>query len=201
MMATAAIGGDLGTGVEAVAIGASSGGVEAVSALLPALRRTCGLAVFVVVHQPRRRPSLLAPIFAQRCALRVCEPVDKDPVRPGTVYVAPPDYHLLVDHGPVITFSTDDPVCFSRPSIDVLFESAADVYRDRLAGIVLSGANDDGAEGLAAIAREGGVALVQDPATAAAGAMCVAALARTPAARALSLAAIAAYLHSLGPSA
>lgn len=192
---------DLDTGVDAVVIGASSGGVEAVSVLLPALKRSCGLAVFVVLHQPRQRPSLLVPIFAARCALPVCEPVDRDPVRPGTVYVAPPDYHLMVDRGPVIAFSTDEPVRYSRPSIDVLFESAADVYGRKLAGIVLSGANDDGADGLATIAREGGVALVQDPATAAASAMCVAALDRARGARALALPAMADYLRSLGPSA
>ncbi len=149
--------------IDAIVIGASAGGVEALSWLLPALPRSLKAAVFVVLHLPRERPSLLVEIFQPKCALPVREAEDKEPVEPGTVYLAPPDYHLLLDDGPQLSLSADEPVHFSRPSIDVLFESAADLYRQRLLGILLSGANEDGAEGAAAIQRAGGVTVVQHP--------------------------------------
>jgi two-component system chemotaxis response regulator CheB len=92
---------------------------------------------------------------------------DKEPVQPGTVYFAPPDYHLLLDRGPACALSSDEPVHFSRPSIDVLFDSAADIYGERLLGLILTGANQDGAEGLAAVGRAGGRTIVQEPSGAA----------------------------------
>lgn len=152
--------------IDALAIGASAGGIEVLSQLLPALVRGTHLAVFVVLHLPRERPSLLADIFAAKCALAVREADDKEPVRPGTVYFAPPDYHLMLDDGPQIALSSDEPEHHSRPSIDVLFESAADVYGRRLAGVLLSGSNDDGASGLARVQRAGGLVLVQEPSSA-----------------------------------
>ena len=152
--------------VDAVVIGASAGGVQALSQLLPAFRHGTRAPVFVVLHLPRDRPSLLAQIFGPKCALPVREAEDKEPVEAGTVYLAPPDYHLLVDVGPRLSLSADGPVHYSRPSIDVLFESAADLYRGRVAGILLSGANEDGAAGAAAIRRAGGLTIVQNPDTA-----------------------------------
>jgi two-component system, chemotaxis family, protein-glutamate methylesterase/glutaminase len=149
--------------VDAVVVGTSAGGVEALSALLPALPATTRAAVLVVLHLPREGKSLLVEIFAPKCALAVREARDKEPIEPGTIYFAPPDYHLLVDKGPRVTLSIDDLVNYSRPSIDVLFESAADVYGDRLMGIVLTGGNEDGAAGLLAVQRAGGVTVVQDP--------------------------------------
>ncbi len=172
---------------DAIVIGASAGGIEALSQLLPAFSLASNVAVLVVVHMPRQRPSLLPGLFSKRCALSVREATDKEPVVAGTLYVAPPDYHLLVEQGPFIALSADEPVNYSRPSIDALFDSAADIYRRRLVGIILSGANDDGAAGIAAVHRRGGLALVQDPSTAAASAMCVAALARTPEAARMTL--------------
>jgi len=154
-------------GIDAVAIGASAGGVEALSVLLPALPAACRVSFFVVLHIPRERPSLLPEIFAGKCALAVREAEDKEPVQPGTVYFAPPDYHLLIDRGPALALSGDEPVHFSRPSIDVLLESAADFYGERLLGLILTGANQDGAEGLAAVGRAGGRTVVQEPASAA----------------------------------
>ena len=115
--------------VDAIVVGTSAGGVEALSVLLPALPSATQAAVFVVLHLSRDRPSLLAEIFAKRCALPVREAEDKESVAPGTVYFAPSNYHLLLDHGPQMALSADDPVHHSRPSIDVLFESAAEVYR------------------------------------------------------------------------
>jgi len=153
--------------IEAVAIGASAGGIEALLILLSALPATCRLSFFIVMHIPRERPSLLAEVFGSRCALPVKEAEDKEPIQPGTVYFAPPDYHLLIDRGPAFAMSSDEPVHFSRPSIDVLFDSAADIYGERLLGLILTGANQDGAEGLAAIGAAGGRTVVQDPVSAA----------------------------------
>ena len=152
--------------VRAIAIGGSAGGIEALSELLPDLPASARCAVFVVLHQPRDRPSLLAELFAPRCAMRVCEPDDKQPVENGCIYFAPSDYHMLVDAGPGISLSADAPVHFSRPSIDVLFESAADVFGAALLAIVLSGGNEDGADGARAVRRAGGCVIVQDPMTA-----------------------------------
>jgi two-component system chemotaxis response regulator CheB len=118
-------------------------------------------------------------------------------VEPGTVYFAPPDYHLLLDEGPQLALSIDELVHFSRPSIDVLFESAADIYADRLMGIILTGANDDGTAGLAAIHHAGGVTVVQEPESAQVPLMALSALKRTPADFVLPLAEIAVLLQAL----
>jgi len=174
-------------GTDAVVIGASAGGVEALSLLLPALDPQAPVAYFIVLHLPRYRPSLLTEVFNPKCALPVVEAEDKVPIVPGTVYFAPPDYHLLVDEGPAIALSVDDPVLFSRPSIDVLFQSAADHYGARLMGIALTGANEDGAQGLAAIAQAGGETIVQDPAEAASPTLPRAAQRLVPSARVLLL--------------
>jgi len=162
--------------IDAVVIGASAGGVEALMTLLPALPADFAVPVVVVLHLPRQTPSALVEIFSAKCALSVCEAEDKAPIEPGTIYLAPPDYHLLIDKGPCLALSADEAVNYSRPSIDVLFESAADFYGTRLAGIILTGANADGARGLAAIGRAGGATIVQDPQTAYASAMPAAAL-------------------------
>jgi two-component system chemotaxis response regulator CheB len=154
-------------GIHAVVIGASAGGVEALSVLLSMIPANCRVSFFVVVHIPRERPSLLPELFAGRCALPVREAEDKEPVQPGTVYFAPPDYHMLIDRGPALALSGDEPVHFSRPSIDVLFDSAADIYGECLMGVILTGANQDGAEGLAAVGRAGGRTIVQEPDSAA----------------------------------
>jgi len=149
--------------IDAVAIGASAGGVEVLSVLLSSLPASCRASFFIVMHIPRERPSRLPEVFGARCVLPVREAEDKELVQPGTVYFAPPDYHLLLDRGPAIALSSDEPVHFSRPSIDVLFDSAADVYGERLLGLILTGANQDGAEGLTAVGRAGGRTIVQEP--------------------------------------
>jgi two-component system chemotaxis response regulator CheB len=174
--------------IDAVAIGASAGGVEVLSVLLSALPASCRASFFIVVHIPRERPSLLADVFGAKCALPVREAEDKEPVQPGTVYFAPPDYHLLLDRGPVLALSSDEPVHFSRPSIDVLFDSAADIYGERLLGLILTGANQDGAEGLAAVGRAGGRTVVQEPSGAAVPFLPEAALQEGPVEFVLSLA-------------
>jgi two-component system chemotaxis response regulator CheB len=186
--------------IDAVVIGASSGGVEALGTLLPALPAGLRAVLFVVLHLPRTGQSLLVDIFQPRCALPVCEALDKVPIEPGTVYFAPPDYHLLVERDKTLALSADDLVNFSRPSVDVLFESAAEVYRERLLGIILTGASHDGAAGLAAVAAAGGVTVVQDPRTAHAGVMGNAALRRCTPNLVAPLADIAALLASLDGS-
>lgn len=184
--------------IDAIAIGASMGGVEALIQLLPALAADAGVAVFVVLHLPRDRPSLLVDIFAPLCALSVQEAEDKLPVSPGNIYFAPPDYHLLIDNGPSLLLSVDDPVYFARPSIDVLLESAADIYGRRLLGIILTGANADGADGLKAVHDAGGFTVVQDPEAAAASLMPDAARKSHPVDAVLSLDEISHLLRQLG---
>jgi two-component system chemotaxis response regulator CheB len=183
--------------IEAVVIGASAGGIEALAVLLPALPNSFSAPLFIVLHLPRERPSLLAEIFTRRCALPVREAEDKEPVAAGTVYFAPPDYHMLLEKNRHIALSADEPVHFSRPSIDVLFESAAEVYVDRLLGIILTGANEDGAAGLLAIHRAGGITVVQKPDSAKVPLMAVSALQRSPADFLLSLQEIAQLLAGL----
>lgn len=152
--------------IEAVVIGASAGGIEALTRLLPELPAEFRAAVLVVVHVRADMPSLLPELFGARCALPVCEPDDKDEILTGAIYLAPPSYHMMVEADRTIALSVDPPVRFSRPSVDVLFESAAHVYGRRLLGIVLSGANDDGARGALAIREAGGHCWAQDPVTA-----------------------------------
>lgn len=183
--------------IDAVVIGASAGGIEALTVLLPALAAGLRVPVFVVVHLPRDRPSVLAEIFARKCAVPVREAEDKEPVAAGTVYFAPTNYHLLVDQGPQLALSADAPVNLSRPSVDVLFESAADLYKTRLLGIILTGANDDGASGLAAVHDAGGVTVVQRPDTARAPLMALSALKLRPADGVMTLNEIAAMLRTL----
>ena len=187
----------LGERVDAVVIGASAGGVEALAALLPALPPDSRAAIFIVLHLPRDKPSLLVEIFAPKCALPVREAQDKEPVAPGTVYFAPSNYHLLVDRGPQTALSADDLVNHSRPSVDVLFESAADIYGNRLAGIILTGANEDGSVGLAAIHDRGGITVVQQPETAHSPQMALSALKLRPAHRVLPLDGIVNLLGTL----
>ena len=183
-----------------VVLGASAGAVEALGLLLPELPADFPWPVLVVVHLPARPPSLLVPLFSPRCALRVFDAEDKLPLAPGTVYFAPPDYHLLIESRALLALSVDPPVQFSRPSIDVLFHSAALVFGAAAIGILLSGANSDGAEGLRAIADAGGLAWVQEPATASAREMPLAALQRVPSARAMTPAALGQALCHLAQS-
>jgi two-component system chemotaxis response regulator CheB len=183
--------------IDGVVLGTSAGGVEALSVLLPALEPDIRAAVFVVLHLPKERPSLLVELFQNKCRVAICEAMDKAPVEPGTVYFAPPDYHLLIDRGPSIALSADDLVNFSRPSVDVLFESAAYIYKERLLGIILTGASHDGAAGLDAVASAGGLTVVQDPATAESRIMGEAAVRRRKPDLVLSLPDIARLLGTL----
>ncbi|MEO5695332.1 MAG: chemotaxis protein CheB [Usitatibacter sp.] len=163
--------------IEAIVIGASAGGVEALGVLLDGLPAGFQPSLLVVLHLPPHRPSLLTKLFGARCRLPVREAMDKEKIERGTVYFAPPDYHLLVEGGKTLALSQDAPVQFSRPSIDVLFDSAARAYGPALLGLVLSGANNDGAAGLASIRAAGGRAWVQEPENAMSSTMPAAAIA------------------------
>ena len=149
--------------VEAVVIGTSAGGLAALSVLVAGLEATFRLPLLVVQHIPSGVPTQLAEIFRRKTGLHVKEADEKERVRGGTLYFAAPGYHLLVEQDTSLSLSQDDSVHFSRPSIDVLFESAADAWGERVAGILLTGANEDGAAGLEAIHRAGGLTIVQDP--------------------------------------
>ena len=149
-----------------VAIGSSWGGLEALSVLLAGLPADFPAPVLIAQHRsPQGHSSALANLLSGHSKLTVVEADDKEPIEPGHVYLAPSDYHLLVETGS-LALSTAELVRYSRPSVDVLFESAADAYGAGVIGVVLTGANDDGARGLARIRRHGGVGVVQDPATA-----------------------------------
>ena len=182
---------------EAVVIGASAGALEALSLILPALPATFRLPVLVVVHVPPDKKSVLAELFQAKCSIAVREGEDKEPISPGTIYFATPDYHLQVETDRSLSLSNDEPVLYSRPSIDVLFESAADAYGPALIAIVLTGANEDGAKGLKAVSEAGGTAIVQSLDGAFASAMPEAAMTECPGALVLPLQGIASYLQSV----
>jgi two-component system chemotaxis response regulator CheB len=152
--------------IEMVVIGCSAGGVDALKHILPRLPANYGRAVVVVIHLPPDKDSMMPEIFGHKCAMPVREAQDKETIQINTVYFACPDYHLLIETDGTFSLSFDDLVNFSRPSIDVLFESAAIAYKDRLLGVVLTGANEDGAQGLRQVVESGGMAAVEDPETA-----------------------------------
>lgn len=151
--------------VAIVAIGASLGGLAALQAILPQLPATLGVSIVIVQHRRPDPNSHLVQLLSYSCALRVCEPEDKTKLETGVVYVAPGDYHLLVERGS-LALSVDPPVSFARPSIDVLFESVADAYGPEAVAVMLTSSNHDGAAGAAAVKRAGGRVLVQNPRTA-----------------------------------
>lgn len=182
---------------EIICVGASWGGLDAVGRLLADLRAGIDLPVVVAQHRhASSTPGGLADLLRLRVKRPVVDAEDKMAIERGKVYIAPPDYHLLVEHGS-FALSVDERVQFARPSIDVLFESAAYAYGPGVIGVILTGANEDGAAGLATIKRRGGVALVQDPAGAVRRTMPEAAIAATVADAVLPLEEIGAFLYGL----
>lgn len=161
---------------EAVVMGVSAGGMHALQTILPALPLNFPVPIAIVQHLDARADTYLAENLNRLSAITVKEAEDKETLRVGTAYLAPPGYHLLIEPDKSFSLSVDEKVNYSRPSIDLLFESAADAFADRLIGVVLTGANSDGAEGLKAIKTCGGVTIVQNPATAEASYMPQAAL-------------------------
>ena len=185
-----------GVGYDLVVVGTSWGGLHALRTLIGGLPESFQMAVTLVQHRHRDSDHLLRTLLQENSSLRVWEVEDKMPLEHGHIYVAPPDYHTLVEPGH-FSLSTEAPVRFSRPSIDVTFSSAADSYSHRTVGIVLTGANADGADGLRRISDRGGLALVQDPETAESPIMPTAARKAVPRARLMSLEAMAAFLAAL----
>jgi two-component system chemotaxis response regulator CheB len=185
-----------GVGYDLVVVGTSWGGLAALRTFVGGLPATFPMAVTIVQHRHKDSDHLLRVLLQERAALEVCEVEDKMPLERGRIYVAPPDYHTLVEPG-YFSLSTEAPVRFSRPSIDVTFGSAADSYGHRTVGIILTGANADGADGLRKISDRGGMAIVQDPATAESPTMPTAAAAAVPRARVMPLPAIIDFLGAL----
>ena len=181
-------------GLRLIAIGASAGGVEALGLLLCALPATCRASVVIVLHLAPGRSSRLPQLYAGRCLLPIREAQDKEPLQPGVVYFAAPDYHLQIEPDRSFSLSLEAPVYFSRPSIDVLLETAASAYRREMLAIILTGASADGAEGLAQVRKLGGAAWVQEPRGAISATMPEAALRRAGADRVLALPQLAASL-------
>jgi two-component system chemotaxis response regulator CheB len=188
----------IGAPVKAVVIGASAGAVQALLHILPLLPADFPLPVLAVVHVPPDRPNALVSLFQTKCRIKVKEAEDKEPALGGVVYFAPSDYHLLVEADGSLSLSSDELVNHSRPSIDVLLESSADAFGPRLTGIILTGANDDGARGLKAVMEAGGTVIVEDPLSAFASTMPEAALRTCASARVMNQDAIASYLVGLG---
>lgn len=184
---------------DAVVIGTSAGGVQALLQILPQLPSDFPVPVLAVIHLPPDRSNVLTSLVASQCKLTVKEAEDKETATGGVVYFAPTDYHLLVESNGDLALSYEEQVNYSRPSIDVLFQSAADTYRGRLMGILMTGANDDGARGLAAIAAQGGHTIIQDPVTAYARAMPEAGLKFCPTARIETLPGIVDQLRAIRP--
>ncbi|QJW90894.1 chemotaxis protein CheB [Spirosoma taeanense] len=156
---------------KAVLIGGSTGSIDVLLQLLPALRPPLSFALIIVVHRKNTADSTLANLLSFKTNLPLREVDDKDPMLPGNIYLAPADYHLLLEQDGTFSLDDSEKVNYSRPSIDVTFESAADVYGPALVGVLLSGANADGTAGLRAIKKAGGVLVAQQPETAQVGFM------------------------------
>jgi len=148
---------------EVLVIGGSAGSIDALLQLFPTLPGSLSFAMIIVLHRKNSADSTLTDILAARTRLPVNEVDDKDPVLPGHIYLAPADYHLLIERTRLFSLDDSEKVNYSRPSLDVTFESAADSYGPSLVGVLLSGANADGTQGLAAIKKAGGVIIAQKP--------------------------------------
>ncbi len=181
-------------------VGASWGGLAALSELVKNLPGDFPVPIAVVQHRSRHADNLLASLLQDLTLLRVVDVEDKEPIEPATVYIAPANYHMMVDKG-YFSLTTDPMVRFSRPSIDVTFVSAGDAYPGATLGVILTGANDDGSRGLRHIVNRGGKAIVQDPATAESSTMPAAALQAVPEAEVLPIGKIASHLVKLTASA
>ena len=181
---------------EIVLIGTSMGGLAALETVLKGLSRDFRLPIAAVQHRGTQSTDRLSATLRRYTNLKVRETQDKEPIAPGCIYMAPPDYHLMVEKG-TFALSTEAPVLYARPSIDVLFESAADAYGDRAIAVVLTGASRDGADGAARVQSRGGLVIVQSPATAESPTMPLAAIAATSTETVLPLTEIGPYLSRL----
>lgn len=181
-----------------IVIGGSSGSLEALLLILPLLKTPFPLPVLLVLHRSNQADNSLTELLASRTELNVKEADDKDILEPGSIYIAPPDYHVLLEQDGSLSLDVSEKINFSRPSIDVSFISAAEVYGDALIAVLLSGANADGTLGLQLVGQNGGFLLVQDPLTAAVAYMPERAIQQCRVDRVLNPAAIAALLNTVG---
>lgn len=182
---------------EVIVMGGSAGALDALMTVLPGLT-VHPVPIVIALHLAPSLPSLLAHLLGRSTPRHTQEIEDKVRMSPYGIYVAPPNYHVLLERDGTIALSVDEPVQFSRPSIDVLFESTAHAFGSRAVGVLLSGGNDDGARGLERIAEEGGVAVVQSPETASQPTMPRAGIARLRGrANAVPVSRIASFLTSL----
>lgn len=156
---------------KAIVIGVSSGGLEALKVIFKKISKALPVPMFIVQHRKKNSDSFMEEYLSEMTPMKICEIYDKTPIKKSSVYIAPPDYHMLIENENTISLNSDEPQCYARPSVDALFESAADVYGPALIGIVLTGANSDGTEGLRKIKMFGGLTIVQDPKTASASFM------------------------------
>jgi len=185
------------TKYDAIVIGVSAGGMEALNAILPHLSEDLPFCVIVMQHMHPTSDDFLVRYLNERCNLKVKQADEKEEIVPGVIYVAPANYHLLVEEDRTFSLSVDVPVNYARPSIDVLFETAADAYGPRLVGVILTGASADGSYGLKRIKESGGLAVVQDPETAEADTMPRAAINTTEVDYVLPLEEIGPFLNRL----
>ncbi len=184
---------------EAAVIGVSAGGMKALRTLFQALSNSFQLPLIIVQHEASYADDFLAKYLSGLSSLSVKQAHDKEDIEKGSAYLAPPGYHLMIEDDQSFALSTDAPVNYARPSIDVLFETAADVYGTTLIGIILTGANDDGSRGLKYLKDIGGLAIVQNPATAEVSSMPEKAIERTQVDHILTIEEIATFLNKLIP--
>ncbi len=182
---------------EAVVMGGSTGSIEVLLSILPQLPTPLSFALIIVLHRKNTADSTLANLLSLKTSNPLREVDDKDVVKPGTIYLAPADYHLLIEQDKVFSLDDSEKVNYSRPSIDVTFESAADVYGSSLVGVLLSGANADGSAGLNAIKKAGGLLVVQQPETAQVGFMPQQAILNAPVDRILDIQQLIDFLKTL----
>jgi len=182
---------------EAIVIGSSAGGIKALISVLSALPSEFSLPIIIVQHLHPHSESYLARILEAKCSLPVKQADEKEPIKNGVVYIAPPNYHLLIEEDRTFSLSLEGHINFARPSVDVLFESAIYAYRHKLIAIILTGANHDGSQAVKKIKRNGGYVIVQEPSTAEADAMPKAAIAAAPVDKVLPLEQIGPYLLQL----
>jgi two-component system chemotaxis response regulator CheB len=185
---------------EAIVMGVSAGGMSALSTVLSRLPADFALPIIIVQHMDPNSRDYLPDHLDRECNIQVKEAEDKENIMSGVAYIAPPNYHLLLEEDRTFSLSVDDAVNYSRPSIDVMFETAVDVYKEKLVGVVLTGANADGSKGLTKIKAMGGLAVVQDPATAHVDYMPKAAIASTKVDHILPLEEISSLLMELSNS-
>ncbi len=182
---------------KAIVIGASAGGIKALSHVLAPLPADFPLPIVVVQHLHPHSDGYLIHILQEKCQLQIKQADEKEAIRLGFVYIAPPNYHLLIEEDKTFALSLDTPVNYSRPAIDVLFETAAYAYQEKLIAIILTGANNDGSNGLKFIKEFGGYAIVEDPTTAHVPIMPNAAIAATTVDKILAVENIGIYLVEL----